>query len=452
MSNYPPHFTPNPLPHGIPPAPPQPGEIWQVGQTQYYPLPFELTAQAHRYSETAWNFLQGADPIRYVMIVTEPQPLPALADWQAPSANVDWQAPSANVDWQALSVMVLALESSFLSNVDLLIPSQLSGLEQAVLAETWHVPQMLQANLAQRVGHRLPRRVYDLLMTTGDVYYDPSATLPSRAEYEAAQLQIGDRLAQTDLVIQAFHQREQSWSEVLSIPFAAAQTAAASLQTTERILQAAIAVERELAIDRRQTYLNQWFDGLISSSWQAFSAIWAEGMPPLALAVRSPELSPNVSQPALSPPDPAAHPATIAALIEQLQSSPDDETLWTTMESLWRIDPDNSAAGVRQVKRIDLGLTDEPIALAVALVSKAHQKIGIRLQVYPLAGDPSQPAGFLPTHLKLVLLDPSGQVLREVVARQADRYIQLKLSGELGEAFSVKVELGDVSIAEDFVI
>ncbi|NER96200.1 MAG: DUF1822 family protein, partial [Symploca sp. SIO1B1] len=41
---------------------------------------------------------------------------------------------------------------------------------------------------------------------------------------------------------------------------------------------------------------------------------------------------------------------------------------------------------------------------------------------------------------------------REVTARQADIYIQLKLNGQPGEQFSVSVALGEGSITEDFVI
>jgi hypothetical protein len=39
-----------------------------------------------------------------------------------------------------------------------------------------------------------------------------------------------------------------------------------------------------------------------------------------------------------------------------------------------------------------------------------------------------------------------------VTARKVDFYIQLKLIGQVGEAFSVRVSLGDASITEDFLI
>ncbi len=44
-------------------------------------------------------------------------------------------------------------------------------------------------------------------------------------------------------------------------------------------------------------------------------------------------------------------------------------------------------------------------------------------------------------------LEPEAQA-RSVL----DNWIQLEFSGELGEQFSVKVSLGDISITEDFTI
>jgi len=123
--------------------------------------------------------------------------------------------------------------------------------------------------------------------------------------------------------------------------------------------------------------------------------------------------------------------------------------VWTGVESLWQIDPHNPAAGTRRVKLIDWGMQvgGNAIALSVALIQKVNDQVGILLRVYP-TGD----AAYLPPELKLLLLDESGQILREVTARQADIYIQLKLNGQPGEQFSVCVALGEGSIKEDFVI
>ncbi|MUG97936.1 DUF1822 family protein [Scytonema sp. UIC 10036] len=137
------------------------------------------------------------------------------------------------------------------------------------------------------------------------------------------------------------------------------------------------------------------------------------------------------------------------ALINLIQITQDDEILWIAVESLWQISPGNPAAGVRRVQSINLGMQvgGKTVALAVAMIQKSNQQFGILLQVYPTYDEP-----YLPTHLKLILLDDSGQVLREVTARDSDRYIQLKVNGDRGEQFSVRVALGDASITEHFEI
>ncbi len=436
---------------------PQPGEIWQVGQTLHSPLQFSPQEQQRLYSEPARCFLAGHGLPRYVMIVTVAE-------------RLKWE------EWPAVSVMVLSLELEFISDVDILIPASLSGLAQDVLAETWHLQDMLVANLAHPAGQRLSRSVYDQLLNRGDFYHQLGSVSPQRpdrqaSDRQASDLQVGDRRAQQDLTIQVFHRRESAWSDVLTVPVAACQAYFQGIQTTERILQAAIALEREFMPNPMRTRLSQWFQGCVETGWQVFSEVWPT--PPIAIAVRSPESSED------APANPneistlihqlqatsdehqrrriaerlgnaaTGNPEAVQALVSLLQSTQDDETLWMAVESLWRLDPGNPAAGVRQVKLIDLGMqvAGQAIALAVALVQKANQTVGVLLQVYPATG-----TAFLPPHLKLVLLDGSSQVLREVVARQADVYIQLKFSGAPGEEFSVRIELGTASITEDFAL
>lgn len=431
---------------------PQPGEIWQVGQTLHSPLRFSNQELQRLYVEPARRFLAGHGLPRYVMIVTVAEKLRLEA-------------------WQAVSVMVLSLELEFLSDVDILIPTILSGLAQDVLAETWHLQDMLVANLAQPVGHRLSRPVYDQLLNMGDFYHQPGSVLPKLSDLQASDLQAGDRRADQDLTIQAFHRRESAWSDVLTVPVAACQAYFKGIQTTAQILQEAIALEREFMPNPIRTRLSQWFQGGVETGWQAFSEVWPT--PLIAIAVRSPESSGD------SPANPneiptlihqlqatsdehqrrriveqlgnvaIGHATAISALVNLLQSTQDDATLWTAVESLWRLDPRNPAAGARQVKLVDLGMQvgGQPITLAVALVQKVNQTVGVRLQVHP-----ASEAEFLPPDLKLVLLDHTGQVVREVVARQSDIYMQLKFSGASGEEFSVRVELGTARITEDFTI
>jgi Protein of unknown function (DUF1822) len=117
------------------------------------------------------------------------------------------------------------------------------------------------------------------------------------------------------------------------------------------------------------------------------------------------------------------------------------------------IEPEPSPVAVQRLKLITMG--SDNFVLLVSLTPQldsfacafGDRQIEILLQVYP---DQSQP--FLPANLKLLLQDDRGTSLREVVARPIDRCIQIKLTGEIGEAFQVYVELNGMKLIEDFVI
>jgi len=143
------------------------------------------------------------------------------------------------------------------------------------------------------------------------------------------------------------------------------------------------------------------------------------------------------------------------------------ETGWQTVEALWdtaeaslsfsfrradsyrETDSNNSEAGVRRAKLIDLGiqLAGKSVALIVELRPESEQKTGILLQVHPTGSQIH-----LPQRLQLIVLDESKATFLEAQARDADNYIQLQFKGKPGEQFSVRVALDDVSITENFVI
>ena len=110
---------------------------------------------------------------------------------------------------------------------------------------------------------------------------------------------------------------------------------------------------------------------------------------------------------------------------------------------------ESSEAKISRAKLIDLGvqIASQPVSLVVELTSVAEARKDIRLQVHP-----SNNQIYLPPGLQLIVLDETGLIFLEAQARSADNYIQLQLSGLLGEKFTVKVALGEASITEDFVI
>lgn len=90
---------------------------------------------------------------------------------------------------------------------------------------------------------------------------------------------------------------------------------------------------------------------------------------------------------------------------------------------------------------------DISLILLVTLKPENRDNLAIHLQVFPRDE----------THLfsvptQLIVLCESGEVFREISAKEGDRLIQYELSGQLGEQFSIKVASGETSITQSFAI
>jgi hypothetical protein len=420
---------------------PKPGEIWEIRRIPQIPHDIDITDYECLYSQITQSFIRGESAQRYVMIVNESE------------------------NCQVISVMLLSSEVNYSSNINVVISQEISGFEQDLLAETWLVAEILVCNLLQPIGRRLSYQLYNYLMDMGEEYQDTVLNLENAS---------------------GFHKRELDFTDIFDIPiniYRNYQMSLDGIKTAERLLNDVLLLEQEtesiqnnlIFLKKSRIVLNHWLENIFDYGWNAITL-----KPQLAVATRSGNNHNNSYSEVYSEVDEIAgviqkmsqateehqlrifakrlgeiakdntkNSHAIQALINLLQTTQDDETLWIAVESLWQIDPGNSAVGVRRVKLIDLGmqLAGEGVALAVALVPKLNQRFGVLLQVYPTGRET-----YLPPELQLSLLDESGKVLRIVKARLADVYIQLKFSGEIGERFSVRVSLGEAEIIEDFAI
>ena len=59
---------------------------------------------------------------------------------------------------------------------------------------------------------------------------------------------------------------------------------------------------------------------------------------------------------------------------------------------------------------------------------------------------------YLPNNLTVKVLDGEGAAVMEAQAKTANTHITLEFSAQLGERFSVRVELGDMSNTSNFVV
>ncbi|KST66807.1 hypothetical protein [Mastigocoleus testarum] len=207
---------------------PKPGEIWEVRSSTKSPVEFSRHQQDILYSEIAQNFLAGKSPPRYVLIITDIEYNGKLEE-----------------QLQIVSIMLLSEEIQYLSDVDLLIPSEISGLGRDMLAQTWLLEEMLSCNLLKPVGKRLSRKIYDLLLDVSDREQGVEKP-PPKSDLEETQLKIGTRKTSESKEIQAFHQRELGFCDVLSIPVAAYRSYLKSIRFTETLLNEVFEIEQEL--------------------------------------------------------------------------------------------------------------------------------------------------------------------------------------------------------------
>lgn len=99
-------------------------------------------------------------------------------------------------------------------------------------------------------------------------------------------------------------------------------------------------------------------------------------------------------------------------------------------------------------QKIDLGVQVDglSVALVVKLTSEATEEVNILIQLYPLERL-SFPAG-----VQLIVVDELGETVDEVTSREEDNWIQLELSAEFGENFSVTVAYKEANVTQDFVL
>lgn len=127
--------------------------------------------------------------------------------------------------------------------------------------------------------------------------------------------------------------------------------------------------------------------------------------------------------------------------VETLLGTPNANPAWSMRSE--------AGAFITRGKLIDLGklLTDQAVVLIVTLPPGNEQEMDIIVEVHPINGQ-----DYLPPNLHLIVLDFEGVSVMEAQTRSSNKNIQLEFSCEVGERFSVKLALGDISITENFVI
>ncbi|HEY9864353.1 MAG TPA: DUF1822 family protein [Candidatus Obscuribacterales bacterium] len=414
--------------HQINPELVQPGQIWEVRRQVLSPLELELTAEEKQYfySHAMWNFLEGNAPPRYVMIVKEPE-----------------EEIKEDPESQVISVMLLSVKTQYLNSKNLLIPATISGLEQDLLAETWNIVSMLVCNLLRPVGKRLSREIYDMLLDIGEFEQGLVEKSPSPEEIIAVGLQVGSSREHHP----EFDQQELDWKTLLEFPVALYHVykqatsefdAVLLLKQLETGISEVDAAEIS-SMENVQISLNQWFQGIIETGWQKFEDVFG-------IFSATPALEGWRGVSGGQTQDVEGEMANIKALVEQIETTEEDEILWNAVAQLRQLQPNHLALGVRKVKLLDFGGYEQTpvLALTVSLIPRENQEIRVLLQVDSIN------TTLLPSDLKMLVLDQQGETVLESTEIQG--VISIALQGFTGEKFSVKVTSKNFSIIEKFCL
>ncbi|MEB3277599.1 MAG: DUF1822 family protein [Lyngbya sp.] len=133
------------------------------------------------------------------------------------------------------------------------------------------------------------------------------------------------------------------------------------------------------------------------------------------------------------------------------------ETGWQSIEALFPQRESNAVIfrrtaqrEVQRIKQISIGNleTSNLVVLLVGLSPETDGRLGVRIQLHP------QPNNlYLPAYTRLTLRSESGEVLREVVARTQDNYIQIpRFKCPPGYRFSIEIAWEDTSVTEYFQV
>ncbi|MBW4605676.1 MAG: DUF1822 family protein [Hassallia sp. WJT32-NPBG1] len=135
------------------------------------------------------------------------------------------------------------------------------------------------------------------------------------------------------------------------------------------------------------------------------------------------------------------------------------ESGWSTIESIFLTEPAwqfrSAESGfknsVERAKLIDFAIKDNRTSVGI-VVKVSHDEsnfdeMKILVELHPTNGQQ-----YLPSSLHVMILDEEETAVMEAKAKNDNKKIALEFNAAVGDNFSVKIALGDVSVIENFVI
>ena len=104
-------------------------------------------------------------------------------------------------------------------------------------------------------------------------------------------------------------------------------------------------------------------------------------------------------------------------------------------------------SGVEGGRLISIGSDNTPIILIVRVIQTSISNRDVAVEIIP-----ELEHKYLLSGLQLMLLDSDGDIVMEATTRQDNKNLKFEFTGTSGEAFSIKLELFDNFVQEDFIL
>jgi Protein of unknown function (DUF1822) len=138
----------------------------------------------------------------------------------------------------------------------------------------------------------------------------------------------------------------------------------------------------------------------------------------------------------------------IVALTHLLDTTKDDDVRCQAAVSLGKLDPKNSAAGVRigKIMELTIQLDTVRVLLEINLLPQGTDKTNVYLRILPVRSK------ILPPNLEVIVLDEEGEILWEEQADSDTNSFAQDFTGTIGDYFDIKIAYEGVSVTQDFTI
>lgn len=132
---------------------------------------------------------------------------------------------------------------------------------------------------------------------------------------------------------------------------------------------------------------------------------------------------------------------------------------WSTIESIFLAEPawqfrsaeEGLKQSVERAKLIDFGIKANKAAVGI-VVKVSHEQNNLDEMKIIVELHPTNGQEYLPSSLHIMILDEEKIAVMEAQAKNNNKKIDFEFNASIGDKFSVKIALEDISVVENFIV